>query len=66
MQITVTIDDDLYWRAIGLAEPSMDRGDLFSEALKTFVRVQTAKRLAALGGAAPEMQDVARRFERGE
>lgn len=63
MQITVTIDDDLYARALELAEPSMDRGDLFSEAIKTFVRVQAAKRLAALGGAAPEMQDVARRRE---
>lgn len=63
MQITVTIDDDLYARALELAEPSMDRGDLFSEAIKTFVRVQAAKRLAALGGVAPEMQDVARRRE---
>lgn len=63
MQITVTIDDDLYARALEFAEPSMDRNDLLSEALTTFVRVQTAKRLAALGGAAPEMQDVARRSE---
>lgn len=63
MQITVTIDDALYERALELAEPSMDRGDLFSEAVKTFVRVQVAKRLTALGGAAPEMQDVARRRE---
>jgi hypothetical protein len=63
MQITVTIDDALYERALELAEPSMDRDDLLSEALKTFVRVQSAKRLAALGGAAPEMQDVARRRE---
>ena len=61
MQITVTVDDDLYARALELTEPSMDRGDLFSEALKTFVRVQAAKRLAALGGAAPGMQDVPRR-----
>jgi len=63
MQIIVTIDDDLFARALELAEPSMDRDDLFSEALKTFVRVQSTKRLAALGGAAPEMQDVARRRE---
>ena len=64
MQITVTIDDALYERALELAEPSMERADLFNEALKTFVRVQVAKRLAALGGAAPEMQDVARRREK--
>ena len=31
------------------------------EAIKTFVRVQAAKRLAALGGAAPDMADVPRR-----
>ena len=61
MQITVTIDDALYARALELAEASMDREVLFNEALKTFVRVQAAKRLAALGGAAPEMQDVPRR-----
>jgi len=29
--------------------------------MKTFVRVQAAKRLAALGAAAPEMADVPRR-----
>lgn len=66
MQITVTIDDALYERALELAEPSMDPGELFSEAVKTFIRVQVAKRLAALGGAAPEMQDVARRRENEE
>lgn len=65
MQITVTIDDALYARALDLAEPSMERADLFSEALKTFVRIQAAKRLAALGGAAPEVLDVPRRRESG-
>lgn len=39
----------------------MDRADLFREANKTFVRVQAAKRLAALGGASPEMLEVPRR-----
>lgn len=66
MQITVTIDDDLYARALELADPSMDRDDLFSEALKTFVCVRAARRLAALGGAAPHMQDVPRRSEEAE
>lgn len=64
MRTTVTIDDDLYEKALEVADPAMDRADLFREAMKTFVRVQAAKRLAALGGTVPEMQDVPRR--RGE
>jgi hypothetical protein len=46
-----------------MADPAMDKADLFREAVKTFVRVQAAKRLAALGGVSPEMQDVPRRSE---
>ena len=64
MRTTVTIDDDLYDKALELADPTMDRADLFREAIKTFVRVQAAKRLAALGATAPKMADVPRR--RGE
>ncbi|MBB2917289.1 type II toxin-antitoxin system VapB family antitoxin [Cupriavidus alkaliphilus] len=61
MRTTVTIDDALYEQALEMADPGMDKADLFREAIKTFVRVQAAKRLAALGGAAPGMQDVPRR-----
>lgn len=61
MRTTVTIDDELYARAIEMADPDMDKADLFREAIKTFVRVQAAKRLAALGGAAPGMPEVPRR-----
>jgi predicted transcriptional regulator len=61
MQTTVTIDDELYEKALELADPAMDRADLFREAIKTFVRVQAAKRLAALGAAMPNMQPIARR-----
>ena len=50
MRTTVTIDDDLYQRALDIADPGMDKGDLFREAMKAFVRVQADKRLAALGG----------------
>jgi Arc/MetJ family transcription regulator len=50
MRTTVTLDDDLYERALELADPEMDKSELFCEAVKTFVRVRTAKRLAALGG----------------
>jgi len=57
---TVTIDDALYERALEMAGPAMDKADLFREAIKTFVRVQSAKRLAALGGAIPPMQTTPR------
>lgn len=61
MRTTVTIDDDLYEKALEVADPTMDKADLFREAIKTFVRVQAAKRLAALGATMPGMRDVPRR-----
>jgi Arc/MetJ family transcription regulator len=63
MRTTVTLDDELYEKALEMADPTMDKADLFREAVKTFVRVQAAKRLAALGGTVPDMQDVPRRHE---
>lgn len=61
MRTTVTIDDTLYEEALRMAEPTMDKAEIFREAFRTFVRVQAAKRLAALGGAAPTMADIPRR-----
>lgn len=61
MRTTVTIDDELYQKAIDAADPGMDKADLFREAMKVFVRVQAGKRLAALGGAAPNMKAAPRR-----
>lgn len=61
MRTTVTIDDELYAKALDMADPEMEKADLFREAIKMFVRVQAAKRLAALGGATPEMADIPRR-----
>ena len=66
MRTTVTIDDDLYQNALEVADPGMDKADIFREAFKTFVRVQAAKRLAALGGSMPEIQDVPRRREKSK
>jgi Arc/MetJ family transcription regulator len=63
MRTTVTIDDALYERALQAADPGMDKADLFQEVFRTFVRVQSAKRLAALGGLQQEMTDVQRRRE---
>lgn len=63
MRTTVTIDDALYETALEVADPAMDKADLFPEAVKTFVRVQAAKRLSALGASLPEMRDIPRRRE---
>lgn len=64
MRTTVTIEDALYYKALEMADPETDKNDIFREAMKTYVRVQAAKRLAALGGAAPEIQTIPR--QRGE
>lgn len=61
MRTTVTIDDELYNKALEVADPAMEKADLFREAIKTFVRVRAGTRLAALGGAAQDMPEVARR-----
>ncbi len=60
MRTTVTIDDALYEQALEMADADMDKADIFREAFKTFVRVQAAKRLAALGGAMPDMVEIPR------
>ena len=64
VRTTVTIDDDLYQRALAVADPGMDKGDLFREAIQIYVRVQAGKRLAALGGGAPRMKPIPRRKSR--
>lgn len=63
MRTTVTIDDALYEKALEMADPGMDKADLFREAIKTFVRVQAARRLASLGGTAPDMAHIPRRSD---
>jgi Arc/MetJ family transcription regulator len=65
MRTTVTIDDDLYQSGLDLADPGMDKADLFREAMNVFVRVQIAKRLAALGGKASKMKNIPRRKSNG-
>lgn len=61
MRASVTIDDGLYNKALELADPARGKVERFHEALKTFVRVQLAKRLAKAGATMPEMPDVSRR-----
>lgn len=57
MRITVTIDDALYEDALQFAPPGITQAELICEALKTFVRIESAKRLAALGGSTPDLQE---------
>ena len=66
MRTTVTIDDELYQQALDLADPEMDKSDIFREAIRTFIRTQSAKRLAALGGTVPDMSEISRRRDTPE
>jgi Arc/MetJ family transcription regulator len=61
LRTTVTIDDELYHRALEVADPGMDKANLFREAMKVFVRVQAGKRLSALGGKTPKLKSIPRR-----
>ena len=63
MRTTVTIDDQLFAKAMSLAPPDMEKSELIRECVKTFIAQQTARRLAALGGQVPEIEWVARRHE---
>jgi len=63
MRTTLTIDDALFAKAVALAEPGIEKSELIRECVKAFVQRQTARRLAALGGQAPDMELVPRRRE---
>lgn len=53
MRTTVTIDDGLLQQAAELTGMT-ERTALLREGLETLIRVESAKRLAALGGSDPE------------
>ena len=61
MRTTLTLDDSLFADALALADPGMDKAELLRECVKAFIQRQAALRLAALGGAAPEIEAVPRR-----
>ena len=63
VRITVTIDDELFEKALEMADPNMGRAEIFREAFKSFIQVQAAKRLIALGGSARDIKPVRRRRE---
>lgn len=44
MKISIDIDDELYEQALKAAEPRLDNtSDIFHEALKAYVHIQSAK-----------------------
>ncbi|MEO7160095.1 MAG: type II toxin-antitoxin system VapB family antitoxin [Polaromonas sp.] len=63
MRTTLTIDDELFAKAVALAEPGVEKSELIRECVKAFIQRQTARRLAALGGQAPDIELVPRRRE---
>ena len=56
MRTTLTIDDDLFAKAVSLAEPGIEKSELIRECVKAFIQRQTARRLATLGGQAPDIE----------
>lgn len=59
MRATVTLDDELVRQAqkySGIQE----RSALLREALKALIHVEASRRLAALGGSEPDLEDIPR------
>ena len=59
MRTTLALDDDLIKRAqefTGIAEKTA----LVREALKALIHVEASRRLAALGGTEPDLEDIKR------
>lgn len=63
MRTTLTIDEQLYAKAVALAPPGIEKSELIRECVKAFIQRQTARRLADLGGTAPDIELVPRRRE---
>lgn len=60
MRTTVTLDDELLAEAARLTGLS-ERSALLRTALTTLIELESARRLARLGGSQPEIQAVPRR-----
>ncbi len=65
MRTTVTIDDDLLAKAAELTGVH-ENVALLRQGLQTLIRVESARRLAALGGTDPEASAAPRRRRRAE
>lgn len=63
MRATVALDDDLIRTAQELTGVT-ERTSLIRKALKALIHLEASRRLAALGGSNPEMEDIKRtRFD---
>ena len=60
MRTTVTLDDELLEKAMGLTGVA-ERGPLLKEALKALIERESARRLARLGGTEVDLEVVPRR-----
>ncbi len=63
MRTTITIDDELYDKAIALADPGVEKSELIRDCVRAYIQLQTGRRLAALGGTVPDMELPPRRRE---
>jgi Arc/MetJ family transcription regulator len=61
MRTTLTIDDELFAKAVALGGPGMTRSDLLKECVKAFIQRQMSRRLAARGGQTPDVDVATRR-----
>jgi len=62
MRTTITLSDELVARASELTGVA-NRNDVIREALETLIRVESARRLAALGGSDPQAKAPHRRSQ---
>ncbi|MCG8314629.1 MAG: type II toxin-antitoxin system VapB family antitoxin [Pseudomonadales bacterium] len=60
MRTTLTIDDDLYEKAVAITGVH-EKSTLFRESLKALIERESARRLAKLGGSEPGLESVSRR-----
>lgn len=60
MRTTLTIDDDLYAKAVELTGVH-EKSALLRESLKALIALESARRLARLGGSQPELESIPRR-----
>ncbi|MGR9014406.1 MAG: type II toxin-antitoxin system VapB family antitoxin [Gammaproteobacteria bacterium] len=60
MRTTIVLDDELLEKAQTLTNLK-EKSSLIKEALKALIERESAKRLASLGGIAPDLQTIPRR-----
>lgn len=60
MRTTIVLDDELLEKAQALTNLK-EKSSLIKEALKALIERESAKRLANLGGIAPDLQTIPRR-----